>query len=85
MMSESQKNGHCDRQEGGCTEFVSLKQEVEKGLAPKVKEVEKRSKKTEDKVESFDKKLNKIFIAVLAAIVTIIVGSGSIIAAILNA
>ncbi len=78
------KNGHCRDQPGGCTEFQLLKQEVERGISPKVKEVEARSKETEQKVESFDRKLNRIFVAVLAAIGTMVVGSGSIIAAILN-
>lgn len=80
----AQTNGHCRNQPGGCTEFQLLQQEVKEGISPKLKEVGVRAKATEKKVDGFDTKLNRIFLAAIAAIVSILVGSGSIVAAILR-
>ena len=78
-----QTNGHCRNQTDGCTEFQSLEQEVRRGIAPKLKEIDVRSKATETKVDGFDTKLNRVLLAVIASIVAVIMGSGSIVVAIL--
>jgi hypothetical protein len=79
-----QSNGHCKDQPDGCTEFQLLRQEVKDGMSPKLEEIDVRSKATETKVDGFDTKLNRILLAVLAGIVTVIMGSGGIVAALLS-
>ena len=83
-MIAEKTNGHCRDQPGGCTEFQLLQQEVKNGISPKLKEVEGRTKETEDKVDSFNGKLNKILWSVVGMIVTVILGFGGIIVAIMS-
>ena len=75
--------GICPIHPKGCMIFQLLRQEVEKGISPKLKEIDVRSKATETKVDGFDTKLNRILLAVVAGIITVIMASGSIVAAIL--
>jgi hypothetical protein len=77
-------NGHCRDQPGGCTEFQLLRQEVKNGLSPKLQEVDERTKETEKKVDGFEDKLDKLMWGCVALIVTIIIGCGSIVAAIVS-
>lgn len=79
-----QTNGHCRNQTEGCTEFQALRQEVQKGISPRLKEIDVRSKATETKVDGFDTKLNRVLLAVITCIAAVIIGSGSIVAAILR-
>ncbi len=82
-MQAIKANGHCRNQTDGCTEFQALRQEVKKGISPRLEEIDVRSKATETKVDGFDTKLNRVLLAVIACIVAVIMGSGSIVVAIL--
>jgi hypothetical protein len=76
-------DGHCRGQPGGCTEFQLLQQEVKRGISPKLEEIDERTDKTETKVDGFEGKLNTLIRWSIGIIVTIIVGCGSIVAAIM--